>query len=132
MMRKTAFLIGLCAVASASIVHAEIDLRDYDDELMRALDKTIKYFEPDIAAGNAQGAIEDAEILLDGFKYTEAYFTKKGNAEDAVKISQQGQDFIDAALKSVAANDFETAAEAARGAARTCRACHDIYKPKNK
>jgi len=131
-MRKTMILIGLCSAISINQVQAEIDLRDYDDELMRSLDKTIKYFEPDITAGNAQSATEDAEILLDGFKYTEDYFTKKGNAADAVKISQQGQEFIAAALKSVAASDFETAAEAARGVARTCRACHDVYKPKNK
>ncbi|MGO9673452.1 MAG: hypothetical protein ACLPSF_04680 [Methylocella sp.] len=95
---------------------------------MRDLDKTIKYFEPDITAQNAQGALDDAAVLQDGFKYTLDYFSKKGGADDAVQISKDGQGQIAAAIKSVSENNFEAAAEDARAVAKTCRACHDIYK----
>ncbi len=120
------------SVAPAFGERRDIDLHDYDDDLMRDLDKTIKYFEPDITARNAQGALDDAAILQDGFKYTADYFAKKDNAEDAVQISKDGLKFVASAIKSVSESDFDAAAEAARGAARTCRACHDTYKPLKK
>jgi hypothetical protein len=135
MIRKLIICVAIVAASFANSAYAEhrdVDLHDYDDDLMRDLDKTIKYFEPDITAGNAQGAIEDAGVLQDGFKYTENYFSKKGDADDAVKISREGEEFVASAIKSVSDNNFEAAAEAARGAAKTCRACHDVYKPLKK
>jgi hypothetical protein len=120
---------------SSGVVYAatvDLDLHDYDDDLMRTLDQTIKYFEPDISAGNVLASKEDAEILQESYKWMENYFAKKGNAADAVKIAQQGQEYIAAASKSVAAKDFDSAANAAHEAARTCRACHEIYKPLKK
>jgi len=110
----------------------DIDLRDYDDELMRDLDRTIKFFEPDISAGNVDGARADAEILEEGFRYTQDYFSKKESAEDAVQISQRGLQSIASALAALDANDFDRASASAREAAGTCRSCHDIYKPLKK
>jgi len=133
--RLLRFIGGASALILASTAFAEfrqIDLHDYDDDLMRDMEKTIKYFEPDITAGNAQGAMDDAEVLRDGFKYTERYFAKKGDANDAVEISQKGQELIAAAIKSVSESNFEAAAEAARGTAKTCKSCHEIYKPPSK
>ncbi len=117
-----------CLPIFAYAQHRVIDLHDYDDDLMRDLDKTIKYFEPDITAQNAQGALDDAAVLQDGFKYTLDYFSKKGGADDAVQISKDGQSQIAAAIKAVSENNFEAAAEDARAVAKTCRACHDVYK----
>jgi hypothetical protein len=134
-MNKSVLIALLSATLLNCPVQAErrtIDLHDYDDDLMRDLDKTIKYFEPDITAGNAQSAIDDAAVLQDGFKYTEDYFAKKGDADDAVKISREGQEALATAVRLVAANDFEAAAAAARQTAQTCRSCHDIYKPLTK
>jgi hypothetical protein len=134
-MRKviiSSFLCGLVFVNIAQAQHRDLDLHDYDDDLMRDLDRTIKYFEPDITAGNAQGALDDADVLRDGFKYTEDYFTKKGNAEDAVQISKKGLQYLDIAVKDAEANQFDAAAAAARQVSATCRACHDVYKPLNK
>jgi hypothetical protein len=134
-MRKWVIFAALFTVilgVPAYAEHRDLDLQDYDDDLMRDLDKTIKFFEPDIQAGNAQGAADDADVLRDGFKYTEDYFTKKGNAEDAVKISQQGLQSLAAAVKFTEQNNFEAAAVAARQVSGTCRTCHDIYKPLNK
>lgn len=134
-MRKTAVSIVVCGLVLGSAVqaqHRELDLHDYDDDLMRDLDRTIKYFEPDITAGNAQGALDDADVLRDGFKYTEDYFSKKGNADDAVEISKKGLQALDVAVRDAEANQFDAAAAAARQVSATCRACHDVYKPLNK
>lgn len=122
-------LIAFAAILVSAPVIAAIDLRDYDNDLMRDLDKTVKYFEPDITAKNADAAKADAQVLLDGFKYTEDYFAKKG-ADDAVEISRKGVKLINAVLVSVDSNDFDAAASAARGAPDLCKSCHDIYKPR--
>jgi hypothetical protein len=135
MIRKLAFIAAIGAgllPALACAQHRNLDLHDYDDDLMRDLDKSLKYFEPDIIAGNAQGALDDAAVLDEGFKYTLGYFLKKGDADDAVQISKEGQSYVAAAIKSVSENNFEAAADAARGASKACRACHEIYKPLKK
>jgi len=62
----------MCAAlaGSAYAQHRDLDLHDYDDDLMRDLDKTIKYFEPDITPECARRR-GGREILQDGFRYTE-------------------------------------------------------------
>ena len=131
-MRNLVILLALTGTLLTSPAFAEkvsLELKDYDDELMKTLEQTIKYFEPDITGENISGIKEDASILFDGFKYTEQYFTKKGNYPDAVKWSQDGQTYVSTVLKQVADKNFEAAAEAARGATQSCKSCHDVYKP---
>lgn len=129
LVRSALTVSGVIFALSAGPVIAAIDLQDYDNDLMRDLDRTIKYFEPDITAGNREAAKEDSELLLDGFRYTENYFSKKG-ADDAVEISRRGIKLVATVLKSVEQNDFEAAASAAREAPQLCKSCHDIYKPR--
>jgi len=133
MKNKKTFLAGIVTVTLINFTciaqQSELDFRDYDDDLMRTLDRTIKYFEPDITANNVEGATEDGEILLDGFKYTEDYFSK-ANKEDAVQISREGSALVSLALELVAKDDFEGAAANAREAIMKCKACHDIYRPR--
>jgi hypothetical protein len=95
---------------------------------MRGMDDSIKSFEPNIVAGNSERALADAQILWEGFKWTEDYFSKKGGAEDAVAISRQALASTNAVIERLRSRDFVNAATAAREAARTCRSCHDIYK----
>jgi hypothetical protein len=118
--------LGLCSLP----VSAALDLHDYDNDLMRDLEKTIKYFEPDITAQNADAAKEDADVLADGFRYTEDYFAKKGGAPDAVEISRKGAKLIRDVREAVEKADFDAAAAAAREAPGVCKSCHDIYKPR--
>ena len=99
MRMKVVTLLSICVTLSCGPVIAAIDFHGYDDDLMRDLDKTIKYFEPDITAKNADAARDDAAVLQEGFKYTEAFFAKNG-AEDAVKISREGTQRISDALNS--------------------------------
>ncbi|CAN2535154.1 hypothetical+protein [Methylocapsa aurea] len=119
----------LCAVLLATPALAALDLRDYDDDLMRDLEKTIKYFEPDITAQNSQAAKEDAEILLDGFRYTEDYFAKRGK-DDAVAISRDGSRLVADVVQKVDKGEFDAAAASAREATQVCKSCHEIYKPR--
>jgi hypothetical protein len=133
MMRKVAVVSLLAALAGVAPVFADPPksvYADYDDDLMHDLDRTIKFFEPDFSGENAEGTIDDAAVLRQGFEYTEKYFAKIGTGADAVKISRDGLNLLDTVLKEVAEKKFDAAAEAARGVADTCKACHVLYKPK--
>ena len=131
-MHKRVVVFAVGAVLTAAIAAADVDLSDFDDDVMRAMDDSIKDLEPVIAAGNAAGAGVDAQAILDGLKWTEEYFTKKGNTEDAVKFARASQDLTVAVQKALAANDFEAAARSARALSKSCRTCHDLYKPLTK
>ncbi len=129
-MRRSVLLVTFCAAVCSGPVAAALDFHDYDNDLMRDLDKTIKYFEPDITAGNTDAIKEDADLLADGFRYTEDYFAKKGQADDAVDISRKGAKLIAEVRSYVEKSDFEGAAAAARETPGVCKSCHDIYKPR--
>jgi len=120
--------ILLATLGSVTLAAAEVDLSDFDNDLMRGMEDSIKSFEPNIAAGNRERALADAQILWDGFKWTEQYFSNKLGAADAVAISQQALERTNAVIEFLRARDFDQAAAAARATARTCRSCHDIYK----
>jgi hypothetical protein len=122
-------LFALVTSLISAPVTAAIDLRDYDNDLMRDIEKVVKYFEPDITAKNADAAREDAEALLNGFKYQEGYFSAKG-AQDAVDLSRKGIQLVGDVLKGIERNDFDAAATTAREIPPLCKSCHDIYKPR--
>ena len=99
---------------------------------MRDMDDANKDLQPVLGARNAAAALADAEVIQNVLKQTEAYFTKKGGTENAVKIAQQGETSIARVIKALRESDFDAATAAARAAAQNCRSCHDIYKPLTK
>jgi hypothetical protein len=131
-MGKLTVLLGFGVALAAGIAMAEIDLSDFDDDLMKTMDDTNKYLEPDINAKNAKSAREGIEILEQGLKWTEEYFVHKGNTADAVKLAQDGQQHIVRIRAALDANNFDAAAAASRELTKNCRACHDLYKPLTK
>ena len=128
--RGMALVVGLGLFVGGAIAAPALDFHDYDNDLMRDLDKTIKYFEPDIAGKNADAAKEDLELLADGFRYTENYFSKRTGADDAVEISRKGAKIIADVRDLIEKSDFDAAAAAARETPNVCKSCHDIYKPR--
>jgi len=131
-MRKRVVFLGVVLAMTGSLVFADIDLSDFDDDVMRGMDDANKDLQPVMGAGNGEAAIADAEVLRDGFKWTEDYFVKKGGTDDAVKFARQSQELTASILKSLAAKDFDTATTTARTLANSCKTCHDSYKPLTK
>jgi predicted metal-dependent phosphotriesterase family hydrolase len=121
-----------CALVRAAGVHVDLDLTDFDDDSMRDMDDANKDLQPVLGAKNAQAALADVQVIQNVLKETEAYFTKKGGTENAVKIAQDGEASVAAVIAALERKDFDAAAAAARDTARNCRACHDIYKPLTK
>lgn len=122
----------LLSVLFAGAVFAELDLSDFDDDLMRNMDDTNKYLEPDINAKNLKNAKEGTETIRQGLKWTEDYFAHKGGVDDGVKLAQDGQALAQDILAALDKNDFDRAAAASRAMTKNCRSCHDLYKPLTK
>jgi cytochrome c556 len=125
-----ALLGAAIGVVGAVAEPSKSEYADYDDDLMKDLDRTIKYFEPDITGGNESGVADDLAVLRQGFQYTEKYFAHRGNAPDAVKISQDGLKALDDVQQALTDKNVDAAAAKAREATDACKACHDVYKPK--
>lgn len=120
--------LALCALAPAYLAVANIDTSDVDAYLMQDMEDALKDLEPVLTVGNFESALADAQVLRDGLQYTHDYFVGKG-AEDAIKISIEGQAAVARALAAIEKKDQEAAIAAARDTAKNCKACHDIYKP---
>jgi hypothetical protein len=133
MKRSLLLALALAMVFAGGASRAEhiaVDLNDYDLDLMRSLDQTFKYFEPDLADGNVKAYADDVQLVHYAFAWLKSYFEKKGSdADQAVKIAQQGLTLLDGIDKDVAAKNFDAAADKAHELGQTCRSCHDIYKP---
>jgi len=127
----TLAVFALLAGFSAALAEPmKSEYPDYDDDLMKDLERTIKYFEPDVTGGNDTGIADDIAVLTQGFQYTEKYFAKRGKAPDAVKISQDGLKALGAVQKFLADKNTDAAAASAREVTDACKSCHDVYKPK--
>ncbi len=109
-------------------VAAEVDVSGVDTFLMQDMDASAKELEPLIGARNAPAAAKAVTFLNDGLKWTESYFAAQG-AGDAAQFARDGQQRAAAVLRALSGNDFAGAATAARALTKTCRACHDVYRP---
>jgi len=123
--------LGIAAGLTGPLVRATVslDLTDFNDDVMREMDDTMKRLDSNIATRDVTSVETDARSIRDGLKWAQDYFTKKGNVEDAVKLAKQGQDLADAVARSAQSSDFDTSLSTYDSLVRTCRACHDAYKP---
>jgi len=114
-------------LVAASIV--SLDLSDFNDDVMRDMDDTMKRLDSDIATRDAKSVASDSASIREGLGYAQQYFTKKGNVEDAVQWARQAQDLVEAVTNAVQAGDFDSSLSKYDLLVKTCRACHDVYKP---
>lgn len=119
---------ALALAAATTLLAAEIDLSGFDTLLMQDMDAAVKDLEPLIGARNAAEATETVVFLEQGLEWTEQYFLSKSVA-DGAELARDGRARAQAVRTALAAKDFDAAAEAARGVAESCRACHDVYRP---
>jgi hypothetical protein len=116
-------------ILNGGLAWADIDLSDFDDELMQNMDDAIKALDSSIATRDVPAATADAQFIVEGLKWTESYFAKKGNVADAVQLATQGHEFAATVATASAQNDFDAAFTAYRSLVKTCRSCHEAYKP---
>ena len=135
MRRNAIVVLGALSIAvgmAGPLVAAgtvSLDLSDFNDDVMRDMDDTMKRLDSDIATRDAKSVASDSASIREGLGYAQEYFTKKGNVEDAVRWAKQGQDLVEAVTNTVQAGDFDTSLSKYDSLVKTCRACHNVYKP---
>lgn len=106
-----------------------LDLSDFNDDVMRDMDDTMKSLDSNIATRNPAAAAKDAQSIQAGLRWAQEYFAKKGSLEDALRWAKQGQELAQGIAKSTQAGDFDTSLTQYDALVKNCRACHDVYKP---
>lgn len=115
-------------VTTGSVVAAQVSV---DEDFMQIMDDRQKSLSSRIALKDANGATEDVKELADMFKEVETFYEQKGNAPDAVNWSKESKELAETITKYVASNDFDTASQTSVALAKTCKACHRVYKKDN-
>ncbi|MES2932364.1 MAG: hypothetical protein V4805_02610 [Pseudomonadota bacterium] len=102
-----------------------------DADFMQVMDEKQKSLSSNISLKDAKGAIADAKEMEEMFKETEAFFIAKPNAADGVTWAQESRALAADVSQALVADDFDTASQKSVSLAKTCKACHKIYKSKD-
>ena len=102
---------------------------DEFDGWMRTIDEKNQSVQRNIADKDAKAAADDAKALQDTFKLVEGFWKQRGNAQDAVDLSQKAGQRAAEVQKLIAAKDFDGASTQSIKIAETCTACHRLYRP---
>jgi len=121
-------LSAAVALALMQQIGCAQSILDFDD-WMQKIDRRSQSVQKSLARKDANAASVDAREIGELYASMETYFTRRGNAVNAVKLSKEGKDLAATLGKSVAANDFAAASAAALSLAHACRTCHLEYKP---
>jgi cytochrome c556 len=130
-MRNKVLAAGVLATlaAAVSIAAPEIDYSDFDDEIMRSMDDAIKDLDSNLGGQDAEASLASAQVLREGFAWAEKYFTGKVEAPRGVEFARAGQENLAAVVQAIEARNFDAANSSLRGLVRSCKTCHEAYKP---
>ncbi len=127
MRRKLAASVALTLAAFAYA--GDIDFSDFDQDLMRSMDDAIKDLDSNVGGQQGDAALANAAVLRDGLGWAEKYFAKKPEAPLGAGFAREGQEHVAELIKAVEAKDFDAAQTRVRAVVKTCKSCHDAYKP---
>ena len=119
----------MAVLCVSGAVFASIDLSDFDKNTMQDVDDASKELESAIASKEAQATVANAEFIRDSLHWAEGYFEKKGGVPDAVKLAREGREFAALIAKSAGEGNFDAASDSYTSLRKTCKSCHDVYKP---
>jgi hypothetical protein len=128
-MRKIWWAAGVTMTLAASVMAAGPDFSDFDDSLMRGMDDAIKELDSNVAGQDAKASLANAEVLREGLVLAEKYFVAKPEAPLGPGFARDGQEHLATVIRSIESGDFDAASSAVRGVVRSCKACHEAYKP---
>jgi cytochrome c556 len=120
---------GVACALAATVFAADIDYSDFDDDLMRTMDDAVKDLDSNVGGQEADAALANAAVLKDGLAWAERYFAKKPEAPLGAGFAREGQEQVAALIKAVEAKDFDAAHGNVRAVVKTCKSCHEAYKP---
>jgi hypothetical protein len=128
-MTRKLLAAGAALALAASLYAGELDFSDFDDTLMRSMDDAIKDLDSNVGGQEAEAALANAAVLRDGLAWAEQYFSKRADTPLAPGLAREGQEQVAALIKAVEAKDFDAAHGNVRAVVKTCKSCHEAYKP---
>jgi cytochrome c556 len=120
------FLIGICLAAGATMLAAQDDSNF--PQLMKTINGQMGAVRK-IESKTGPEAAEAAKKISDAFAQVAAYWTSK-NAEDAVKLSNDGKAAADELAAAAGSGDSAAANAAFKKIGGTCGACHSAHREK--
>ncbi len=105
---------------------------DVDEDFMNLIKDKTKSLSSNIAQSDVKAAKDDADEIIDMFNDVEAFYVKKGNAQDAVDWSKEAKNLTASITKYVEAKDYDAAAQASVTLSKSCKSCHNVYKKDKK
>lgn len=127
--RKTALLAAVAPLALlGGVLAAPAPVDEVDAALMQGIDDAAKGLDSDVAQKDAKAAADDARALVESFARIEAHYAGKPETADAAGFAHRTQALAQQALQAIESHDFDAAGEAVQQLARSCKACHDVYK----
>jgi hypothetical protein len=128
-MRKTLLVAGAAFALAAAVYAGELDFSDFDDTQMRSMDDAIKDLDSNVGGQETDAALANAAVLKDGLAWAEQYFANRSDTPLAPGFVREGQEQVAALIKAVEAKDFDAAHGNVRAVVKTCKSCHEAYKP---
>jgi cytochrome c556 len=123
-MRQLLIFLALQGALLGSVLCASFEI---DADLMRGIEDTAKSLDSNVSQKDAK-AVAEAKELAELFAQIEAYYTRKGGADDAIGFSRNSHALALRAQKAAESQDFDGAADAVGELIRSCKTCHKVYK----
>jgi hypothetical protein len=114
---------------AASVIAADIEFSDFDDDLMRSMDDAVKELDSNVGGQDTKASLANVAVLREGLARAEKYFAAKPEAPLGAGYAREGNEHLAVLVKSLEAGDFDAANNNVRAVVRTCKACHEAYKP---
>ena len=124
-MRKVLLFLVIQLALLGSVASATFEV---DEDLMRSIEDTLKSLDSNIAMKDAKAAAAEARELSDLFAQIETYYAGRGDGGEGVTHSHKSRELASQILQGVEAKDFDAAADVVNNFARTCKACHQVYR----
>lgn len=123
---KKIFLVAVLGATFALCAIAQSDA-EYQD-WMKTNAATVGNLNKSIAAKDGAAATADAQKLEGIFKEVQAFWEKRGGAEDAVSFSMKAQTAAANIAKAASAGNFEQAAADVKSLQANCGGCHMAHR----
>ena len=120
---------GVLMALAASVMAAEIDLSDFDDDLMQSMDDAVKELDSNVGGQDAKASLANAAVLGEGLSWAEKYFAAKPEAPLGAGYAREGKEHLAALVQALEAGNFDAASNGVRAVVKTCKSCHEAYKP---
>jgi hypothetical protein len=128
-MRNKWLAASALMALAVGVMAADIDYSDFDDDLMQSMDDAIKELDSNVGGQDAKASLANAAVLGEGLAWAEKYFAAKPEAPRGAGLAREGQEHLVALVQALEAGNFDAASNGVRAVVRTCKACHEAYKP---